>query len=43
MSAMRTPDINVMAGSTLYIAVLVLLSSTLSEILYAALDPRVRS
>lgn len=43
LEAVTKSDINVMAGSTLYIAVLVLLSSTLSEVLYAALDPRVRS
>ncbi|WP_438352563.1 ABC transporter permease [Microbacterium sp. CJ88] len=43
LEAVTKNDINVMAGSTLYIAVLVLLSSTLSEVLYAALDPRVRS
>jgi peptide/nickel transport system permease protein len=43
LEAVGKNDINVMAGSTLYIAVLVLLSSTLSEVLYAALDPRVRS
>lgn len=43
LEAVTKNDINVMAGSTLYIAVLVLLSSTLSEILYSALDPRVRS
>ncbi len=43
LEAVGKNDINVMAGSTLYIAVLVLLSSTLSEIMYAALDPRVRS
>jgi len=43
LEAVGKNDINVMAGSTLYIAVLVLLSSTLSEVLYSALDPRVRS
>jgi peptide/nickel transport system permease protein len=43
LEAVTKNDINVMAGSTLFIAVLVLLSSTLSEALYAALDPRVRS
>ncbi|MDN5806900.1 MAG: ABC transporter permease [Brevibacterium sp.] len=35
-------DINAAAGSVLFIAVLTLISSTLSEVLYAALDPRVR-
>ena len=36
-------DINAAAGTTFFAAVLVLISSTLSEVLYAALDPRVRS
>lgn len=35
-------DINAVAGFTLFVAVVYLLASTLSEILYAALDPRVR-
>ena len=35
-------DINAAAGSVLFVAVLTLLASTLSEVLYAALDPRVR-
>ncbi|MCW2560379.1 MAG: peptide transporter permease [Mycobacterium sp.] len=35
-------DINATAGSVFYLAVLVLISSTLAEVLYAALDPRVR-
>lgn len=43
INAVTQQDINAVAGSTLFIAVLILLSSTLSEILYAALDPRVRS
>ncbi|MCK6081050.1 ABC transporter permease [Microbacterium sp. EYE_5] len=43
LQAVTTNDVNAAAGSTLFIAVLVLLSSTASEILYAALDPRVRS
>ncbi|WP_308493601.1 ABC transporter permease [Microbacterium terrisoli] len=42
IQAVQQNDINAMAGSTLFIAVLILCSSTLSEILYAALDPRVR-
>jgi peptide/nickel transport system permease protein len=42
MHAVLNNDINQVAGSTLYVAVLVLCSSTLSEVLYAALDPRVR-
>ncbi len=35
-------DINATAGSIFYVSVLVLISSTLAEVLYAALDPRVR-
>ncbi|GAB2990300.1 ABC transporter permease [Nocardioides montaniterrae] len=42
LHAVLNNDINQMAGSTLYVAVLILFSSTLSEVLYAALDPRVR-
>jgi peptide/nickel transport system permease protein len=42
IDAVRQDDINAVAGSTLFIAILILCSSTLSEILYAALDPRVR-
>lgn len=42
IDAIRQEDINAVAGSTLFVAVLILISSTLSEILYAALDPRVR-
>ncbi|MDT0117673.1 ABC transporter permease [Microbacterium sp. PRF11] len=43
LQAVTQQDINAVAGSTLFVAVLVLISSTLSEILYATLDPRVRS
>lgn len=42
IQAIRQNDINSVAGATLFVAVLILCSSTLSEILYAALDPRVR-
>lgn len=42
IQAIRQDDINAVTGSTLFVAVLILCSSTLSEILYAALDPRVR-
>ena len=35
-------DINATAGSIFYLSILVLISSTLAEVLYAALDPRVR-
>ncbi|MCI9858139.1 ABC transporter permease [Microbacterium proteolyticum] len=43
LQAVTQQDINAVAGSTLFVAILVLVSSTLSEILYATLDPRVRS
>jgi peptide/nickel transport system permease protein len=43
LQSITQSDINGVAGSTLFLAVLVLFSSTLSEILYAALDPRVRN
>ena len=43
LTSINTSDINAVAGSTLFTAVLILCSSTLSEVLYAALDPRVRS
>jgi len=43
LQAINQSDINAVAGSTLFLAVLVLFSSTLSEVLYAALDPRVRN
>lgn len=43
LNAITQSDINAVAGSTLFLAVLVLFSSTLSEVLYAALDPRVRN
>lgn len=42
LNAITQNDINSVAGSTLYVSVLILCSSMLSEILYAALDPRVR-
>ena len=42
INAVQQDDINSVAGTTLFVAVLILCSSTLSEILYAALDPRVR-
>ncbi|MFT4282101.1 ABC transporter permease [Microbacterium sp.] len=42
IQAVRQEDINALAGSTMFVAVLILCSSTLSEVLYAALDPRVR-
>nr|WP_208382698.1 ABC transporter permease [Microbacterium ulmi] len=42
IQAVRQNDINSVAGSTLFVAILILCSSTLSEVLYAALDPRVR-
>ena len=42
LQSITQSDINGVAGTTLFLAVLVLFSSTLSEILYSALDPRVR-
>lgn len=42
IQSIQQNDINAVAGSTLFVAVLILCSSTLAEILYAALDPRVR-
>lgn len=43
IDAITKSDINAVAGSALFVAVLYLIASTLSEVLYAALDPRVRS
>ncbi|MFE1644682.1 ABC transporter permease [Microbacterium sp. P01] len=43
IEAIQKNDINAVAGSTLFVAVLYLIASTLSEVLYAALDPRVRN
>lgn len=40
--AVRTSDVNALAGNVCFTAILLLFSSTLSEVLYAALDPRVR-
>lgn len=42
VQSIQQNDINSVAGATLFVAILVLCSSTLSEVLYAALDPRVR-
>lgn len=42
IEAIQQSDINAMAGVVCFTAVLILFSSTLSEVLYAALDPRVR-
>lgn len=42
IQAVQQSDANALAGNVLFAAVLVLFASTLSEILYAALDPRVR-
>lgn len=43
IEAIQKNDINAVAGAALFVAVLYLIASTLSEVLYAALDPRVRS
>ncbi|BDZ46158.1 ABC transporter permease [Naasia aerilata] len=40
--SIQKEDVNSIAGSTFFVAVLILCSSTLSEVLNAALDPRVR-
>jgi len=42
ITAVQQSDVNALAGTVLFSAVLVLFASTLSEFLYAALDPRVR-
>jgi peptide/nickel transport system permease protein len=42
LTSITQNDVNATAGSVFYLAILVLISSTLAEILYAALDPRVR-
>lgn len=42
IQAIRQNDINSVAGSTVFVAILILCSSTLAEVLYSALDPRVR-
>jgi peptide/nickel transport system permease protein len=42
IQSIQQQDINSVAGATLFVSVLILCSSTLSEVLYAALDPRVR-
>lgn len=43
VSSVQSHDVNAVAGVACFTAVLVLLSGLLSDILYAALDPRVRS
>lgn len=40
--AVQQSDVNALAGTVCFTAILLLISSTLSEVLYAALDPRVR-
>jgi peptide/nickel transport system permease protein len=42
LTGVQTQDANIIATVTLFIAVLVLISSWLSDVVYAALDPRVR-
>lgn len=42
ISSIQQQDVNSVAGATLFVSILILCSSTLSEVLYAALDPRVR-
>jgi peptide/nickel transport system permease protein len=43
IDSIRDHDVNAVAAVTCFTAVLVLLSGVLSDVLYAALDPRVRS
>lgn len=43
IAAVQQSDVNALAGTVCFTAILLLFSSTLSEILFAALDPRVRS
>lgn len=42
INAVQQSDINALTGNVFFSAVVILFASTLSEILYAALDPRVR-
>lgn len=42
VSSVQQNDINGVAGSVLFASILVLIAGTLSEVIYAALDPRVR-
>ena len=42
LTSITQNDVNAAAGTVFYLSILVLISSTLAEILYAALDPRVR-
>ncbi|MCS6711382.1 ABC transporter permease [Brachybacterium sp. EF45031] len=41
--AVQQSDVNALAGTVAFTSILLLFSSTLSEVLFAALDPRVRS
>ncbi len=42
INAVQTSDVNALAGNVCFTAIILLFSSMLSEVLYAALDPRVR-
>ncbi len=42
VESIRNNDINASAGTILFTAILVLIAGTLADVLYAALDPRVR-
>ena len=42
LTSITQNDVNAAAGTVFYLSILVLISSTLAEIFYAALDPRVR-
>ena len=42
LTSITQNDVDATAGSVFYLSILILISSTAAELLYAALDPRVR-
>ena len=42
IKAVQQSDVNALAGNVCFTSIVILFSSMLSEVLYAALDPRVR-
>ena len=42
LQSVTSSDINAVAGTILFTSILVLIAGTLSDVVYAALDPRVR-
>lgn len=42
INAVQQSDVNALAGNVCFTSIVILFSSMLSEVLYAALDPRVR-